>query len=64
MTDLVGGTEWLRKQRELICPEAKDRVARRRMQMTHRFRPVLEPLPAMLGEPVPPPLPPAPPPEE
>lgn len=58
MTDQVGGTEWLRMQRQLICPDARDATARVRMQMTHRFRPVLELLPPMLGTPLPAKFPP------
>lgn len=51
--DQVGGTEWVREQREIVCAQAQDQVARARMKMAYRdspgyrFRPVLEPLPPM-----------------
>jgi hypothetical protein len=50
MTDQVGGTEWLSKQREAVRAQAQDQVSRIRMSMRYRILPVIEPLPPMTEE--------------
>jgi hypothetical protein len=52
MSEIVGGTDWLAAQRDAIRAEAIDWVARQRLAMKTRIRPVIEPLPPMTQPPV------------
>jgi hypothetical protein len=44
---MVGGTQWLAEQRQVIQAPAEDWVARQRLAMPVRILPVIEPLPPM-----------------